>query len=121
MRLYNRKKMLLHYRSILLTFFTIIVFIALSPTAEVVEASTKDDSKFFPATDPAIRYVGRVVKEQEKVVFDWPCVTIETTFMAASVAITVDGGNNAFAIFLDGKELPRLQTTDSTKVTLIIN
>jgi len=79
-------------------------------------------TRYIPATDPSIRYVGRIFREPSlnRVSFDWPCVSIETSFYATSLNISLNGGNNDFIIHLDGRELSRLSTTDYTQVKKIV-
>lgn len=101
-------------------FLHLLLLVKAQPINDDVE-DEKNLARFIPATDPSITYIGRVLRDraENSVSFDWPCVSIETNFYGASLNISMNGGNNEFIIFLDGRELGRLLTTDSSQVNII--
>jgi hypothetical protein len=57
---------------------------------------------FVPASDPAVRYVGRFDKRHPKDVrFDWPGVAVETRFKGASCGVLIRGDGGLYDVSVD--------------------
>ncbi len=69
--------------------------------------SSSKGSLFIPANDNRLVYTGRYhySTQENAIIFDWPCFSINISFVGfTSLSMVMDGGNNNFITFLDGAQ-----------------
>jgi lysophospholipase L1-like esterase len=74
------------------------------PAATAVPSQTTSAAGRVLATDPLIRYTGRIdFSEPQRPRFDWPAVTIEAAFEGPAITALLEDGRNSYDVTIDGR------------------
>jgi lysophospholipase L1-like esterase len=75
----------------------------------------QNQTRFIEATNPAFQYIGRVDKTTSAVNYNWPGVTISTTFTGDKLGIKLKGGEkNYFNIWVDDQLVQVVRAVNDT-------
>ncbi len=78
------------------------------------------ENTFFPATDTSIVYSGRVDRSRaDRVMFDWPGITIQTVFEGPSCEAVFEG-MDCFDAFVDGVLTSTFRITPKKKTSVVV-
>ncbi len=73
-------------------------------TITQLPALAQPESKFYPASNDAFVYMGRVQQSAEMIKFNWPGVNVITAFSGNELGIKIKGGErNYFNIWVDDR------------------
>lgn len=92
------------------------------PTVTAVPTTVfglRGEPERISATDPRIRYVGRVdFSNPGGPAFDWSATTIEARFTGTTLGILLQDGRNQYEVIIDG--VPQVLVPDPTQDTYIV-
>ncbi len=79
--------------------------VSVMPTQAAVPAPAAQNQGSISATDPRIRYTGRIDwRDPARPAFDWPAVTIEAAFEGTTLAVLIEDGQNSYNVLIDGQQ-----------------